>query len=133
MQGIATENFQRVREAYEILSDERQRMIYDLYGMEGLKSGLELGPKMKTGSEDEDLKSFEKLWQQRRQQQMSKPVQHSGSLLVDLSLAEMFGSFDSRPILRGYLSWTSCKALLCLIFQVLKLDNFHYFLCVCLG
>lgn len=109
MQGIATENFQKVREAYEILSDERQRMIYDLYGMEGLKSGLELGPKMKTGGEDEDSKSFEKLWQQRWQRQMSKPVQHSGSLLVDLSLAEMFGSFDSRPVLRGMTSSTEVQ------------------------
>lgn len=104
MQDVATENFQRVREAYEILSDERKRMIYDLYGMEGLNSGLELGPKLKTVDEDDVLKNFEKLWQHRREQQMSNSVQHSGSLLVDISLAEMFKSFGNRPVLRGYSS-----------------------------
>ncbi|MBA0584357.1 hypothetical protein Gorai_015173 [Gossypium raimondii] len=33
-------------EAYKILSDENKRQIYDIYGMEGLNSGLELGPKL---------------------------------------------------------------------------------------
>ncbi|KAM3402595.1 hypothetical protein ACQJBY_006448 [Aegilops geniculata] len=46
MKDVATENFQRIRDAYEILSDENKRQIYDIYGMEGLNSGLELGPKL---------------------------------------------------------------------------------------
>ncbi|KAE8672208.1 hypothetical protein F3Y22_tig00111848pilonHSYRG00187 [Hibiscus syriacus] len=46
MKEIATENFQRICEAYEILSDESKRQIYDIYGMEGLNSGLEVGPKL---------------------------------------------------------------------------------------
>ena len=46
MKEVATENFQRIRDAYEILSDENKRQIYDIYGMEGLNSGLELGPKL---------------------------------------------------------------------------------------
>ena len=100
MQGIATENFQRIREAYEILSDERKRKIYDLYGMEGLQSGMELGPKLK--SVDEILKAFEKLWQNKREKKLSDKSPHTGSLLVDISLAEMFESRRKGPTLRGY-------------------------------
>eukprot|EP00250_Pteridium_aquilinum_P009435 c18667_g1_i1 orf=202-1863(+) len=108
MQGVATESFQKIREAYEILSDERKRKIYDLYGMEGLNSGMELGPKLKTV--DEVLKGFEKLKQHRREQKMSERVQHSGSLLVDLSLAEMYRSLDNGPVLRGMTSNTEVNA-----------------------
>ncbi|PPE00209.1 hypothetical protein GOBAR_DD02785 [Gossypium barbadense] len=46
MKETATENFQRIFEAYKILSDENKRQIYDIHGMEGLNSGLELGPKL---------------------------------------------------------------------------------------
>ncbi|KAH1155261.1 hypothetical protein GYH30_050540 [Glycine max] len=45
MKDIATENFQQIYKAYEILSDLNKRQIYDIYSMEGLTSGLELGPK----------------------------------------------------------------------------------------
>lgn len=110
MQGVATENFQRIREAYEILSDERKRKIYDLYGMEGLNSGMELGPKLRTV--DDILKSFEKLQQLRREKQLSDRVHHSGSLLVDLSLAEMFESLRNGPVLRGMTSNTEVQALI---------------------
>ncbi|KAK1305388.1 Chaperone protein dnaJ 13 [Acorus calamus] len=51
MKDIPTENFQCICDAYEILTDERKRQMYDLYGMEGLKSGLELGPKLNKAEE----------------------------------------------------------------------------------
>ncbi|MCO5599085.1 hypothetical protein L7F22_053185 [Adiantum nelumboides] len=102
MQGIATESFQRIREAYEILSDERKRKIYDLYGMEGLSSGMELGPNVK--SVDEFLKEFEKLKKHRREHVMSDRVRQSGSLVVNLSLAE------NSPVLKGMTSATELEA-----------------------
>ncbi|KAK1400497.1 hypothetical protein POM88_000102 [Heracleum sosnowskyi] len=43
---IATEHFQRICEAYELLSDVNKRHIYDIYGTEGLPSGLEHGPEL---------------------------------------------------------------------------------------
>ncbi|XP_035842465.1 chaperone protein dnaJ 13 isoform X2 [Helianthus annuus] len=56
MKDVGTENFQRIYEAYEILTDEYKRQIYDMYGMEGLTSGLELGPKLNKAEELERLK-----------------------------------------------------------------------------
>nr|ATB19888.1 putative OWL1 [Juniperus drupacea] len=86
MQDIATENFQRIREAYEILSDERKRQIYDIYGMEGLVSGLELGPKLNT---PEEIKAeFERMKQRQEEEKFAAHVRPSGSWLATLSLPQ---------------------------------------------
>ncbi|PQQ13699.1 chaperone protein dnaJ 13 [Prunus yedoensis var. nudiflora] len=67
MKDTATENFQRICQAYEILSDENKRKIYDIYGMEGLTSGLELGTKLNKAEElKEELERLRKLKEKRR-------------------------------------------------------------------
>ncbi|RWR80652.1 chaperone protein dnaJ 13 [Cinnamomum micranthum f. kanehirae] len=86
MKDIATENFQRIRDAYEILSDEHKRLIYDIYGMEGLTSGLELGPKL---NKPEEIKEeLERLRRRKEEEKASVHVRPSGSLLVNLSLPQ---------------------------------------------
>jgi DnaJ family protein C protein 11 len=99
MQDIATHNFQRIREAYEILSDERKRQIYDIYGMEGLTSGLELGPKLK--SREEVKAEFERLQLRQEERRLAAHVHHRGSLLLNLSLVEFLQSFD-MPKINGF-------------------------------
>ncbi|KAL5750919.1 hypothetical protein ACOSP7_025522 [Xanthoceras sorbifolium] len=87
MKEIATENFQRICEAYEILSDENKRQIYDIYGMEGLTSGLELGPKL---NKVEELK--EELERLRKRKEQEKTLAHfrpSGTILATLSLPQL--------------------------------------------
>eukprot|EP00126_Sphaerothecum_destruens_P006052 Sdes_comp19186_c0_seq1m10015 len=39
-QDQANRHFKRISEAYEVLSDPDKRKMYDLYGLEGLKSGF---------------------------------------------------------------------------------------------
>ncbi|KAE8727774.1 Chaperone protein dnaJ 13 [Hibiscus syriacus] len=85
MKEIATENFQRICEAYEILSDENRRQIYDIYGMDGLNSGLELGPKL--NKVEEIKEQLEKLRRMKEQQKMS-PFLPSGSIVANLSLPQ---------------------------------------------
>ncbi|WOH12198.1 hypothetical protein DCAR_0831698 [Daucus carota subsp. sativus] len=100
MKDIATENFQRICEAYEILSDVNKRQIYDIYGMEGLTSGLELGPKL---DRVEEIK--EELERLRRQKQNSKVLTllPSGVILANLSLPQFL---NGHGIMRG-MSMTS--------------------------
>ncbi|KNC51119.1 DNAJC11 protein [Thecamonas trahens ATCC 50062] len=47
----ASEAFLRVAKAYKVLSDERQRMIYDLFGEKGLETSWALAETLKTPEE----------------------------------------------------------------------------------
>lgn len=42
LQEVAAANFLRLQEAYEVLSDPQTRSLYDSYGKDGLKTGMEL-------------------------------------------------------------------------------------------
>ena len=97
MKDIATENFQRVCEAYEILTDENKRIIYDIYGMEGLISGLELGPKLE--KVDEIKEELEKLKRQREKEKAEPNIRSSGSILANLSWPDLL---DGDGFMRGY-------------------------------
>ncbi|XP_042009383.1 chaperone protein dnaJ 13-like [Salvia splendens] len=96
MKDIATENFQRVCEAYEILTDENKRIIYDIYGMEGLISGLELGPKLE--KVDEIKEELEKLKRQREKEKSEPNIRSSGSILANLSWPDLL---DGDGFMRG--------------------------------
>ncbi|KAL4324145.1 hypothetical protein GQ457_11G022670 [Hibiscus cannabinus] len=100
MKEIATENFQRICEAYEILSDENKRQIYDIYGMEGLNSGLELGPKLNKA--DEIKEQLEKLRRMKEREKMSHFLP-SGTIVANLSLPQYL---DGDGIMEG-MSMTS--------------------------
>lgn len=99
MKDAATENFQRVCEAYEILSDPNKRQIYDIYGMEGLKSGLELGP---TLDKAEEIKAeLERLKRMREHQKMAAHFRSSGTILANMSLPHLL---YGDGFYRGYFS-----------------------------
>ncbi|KAH9619585.1 hypothetical protein KSS87_012589 [Heliosperma pusillum] len=106
MKEIATENFQRICEAYEILSDESKRQIYDIYGMEGLKSGLELGVKL---NKAEEIK--EELERLRRRKEFEKlaQVRSSGSIMANLSLPNFL---DGDGFMRGMSMATEAQSQL---------------------
>lgn len=109
MQDIATQNFRKIREAYEILSDERKRQIYDLYGMEGLTSGLELGPKLKT--REEVRAEFERLQQRQEERKLAAHVHHRGSMAMNLSLVQFLKTYDA-PRITGFVSLACCCGIL---------------------
>ncbi|KAL4027021.1 hypothetical protein IC575_015472 [Cucumis melo] len=96
MKDIATENFQRICEAYEILTDENKRQIYDIYGMEGLTSGLELGPKLNKA--DEIKEELERLRKRKEQEKISAHFRPSGTILANLSLPHFL---EGDGIMRG--------------------------------
>ncbi|OWM88372.1 chaperone protein dnaJ 13 [Punica granatum] len=96
MKEVATQNFQRICQAYEILSDETKRQIYDIYGMEGLNSGLELGPRL---SKAEEIKEeLERLRQRKEQEKNLAHFRPSGTILTNLSLPHLL---DGDGFVRG--------------------------------
>ncbi|PIN07579.1 Molecular chaperone (DnaJ superfamily) [Handroanthus impetiginosus] len=96
MKEIATQNFQRVCQAYEILTDENKRTIYDIYGMEGLTSGLELGPKL--DKVEEIREELERLRREREQEKVLAQIRSSGSILANLSWPDFL---DGDGIMRA--------------------------------
>ncbi|XP_076953157.1 chaperone protein dnaJ 13-like [Bidens hawaiensis] len=84
MKEVATGNFQRICEAYEILTDEYKRQIYDIYGMEGLTSGLELGPRL--NKVDEIKEELERLKRKQEEEKKSAHFQPTGVMLAQLSV-----------------------------------------------
>ncbi|VFQ88432.1 unnamed protein product [Cuscuta campestris] len=95
MKDIATENFPRICEAYEILCDETKRQIYDIYGMEGLAAGLELGPKLNKA--DEIKEELERL---RREKELEKVahVRSAGTIVAQFSLPQFL---EGEGIMKG--------------------------------
>ncbi|XP_010509572.1 PREDICTED: chaperone protein dnaJ 13-like [Camelina sativa] len=96
MKEAATENFQRICEAYEILSDETKRLIYDLYGMEGLTSGLELGPRL--SKPDEIREELERIKRRNEEAKQMAHFQPTGSIIFNLSVPHFLGG---DGIMRG--------------------------------
>lgn len=99
MQAVASENFQRIKKAFDVLSDPRQRQVYDLYGEEGLTSGLELGPRLKTGKEIRD--EYERLQVRRQELKRTAHTNQTGSVLMSLTLAETLKNLDKPPQVSG--------------------------------
>lgn len=97
MKEVATNNFQRIRDAYEILSDVRKREIYDIYGMEGLRSGYELGDKL--NKLEEIKEELEKLRRQKEEERILAHSKPTGVLLSNLSLPQYL---DGGSIIKGY-------------------------------
>ena len=101
MKEVATENFQRIRNAYEILSDENKRQIYDIYGMEGLNSGLELGPKLT--KPEEIREQLERLRRRKEEEKFLVHARPNGSIIANFSVPQYL---DGDGIMKGYIVYS---------------------------
>ncbi|XP_051192112.1 chaperone protein dnaJ 13 [Lolium perenne] len=96
MKDVATENFQRIRDAYEVLSDENKRQIYDIYGMEGLNSGLELGPKL--NKPEEIKRQLDELRRRKEEEKFFVHARSTGSVIANFSVPQYL---DGDNIMKG--------------------------------
>lgn len=108
MKDIATLNFQRIRAACEILTDDARRTVYDLYGLEGVTSGLELGPRLSAA--DGVRAELEKLQRRRRELKEAARTNLQVSLLVHLTLAETLEDLSRPPRITGMQMSAQCQA-----------------------
>lgn len=83
LQQAASQSFNRLNEAYSILSDPGKREVYDIYGMEGLKSGLEVGS---TVNSREDLREqWENFRAKEKRKLTEQNVNYSGACVLALN------------------------------------------------
>lgn len=108
MKHIATLNFQRIRTAYDILTDGARRALYDVYGLEGATSGLEVGPHL--GALDDIRAQLEKLQQRKRELKQSARTNLQVSLLVSTTLAETLADIRQPPRITGMQMSAQCQA-----------------------
>lgn len=97
MKDAATENFRQIVEAYDVLNNEEKRQIYDIYGMEGLKSGLELGPHL---NKVEELK--EQLEKLKRRKEQEKVLAHGPASMTLVAKLSLPSYLDGHGIIRRY-------------------------------
>ncbi|GAA5945002.1 J domain-containing protein [Sporobolomyces koalae] len=94
LKQAADSRFQAINHAFEVLSDPRKRVIYDELGHEGLKSELEVGPKLKSAQE---LRAeYEKLNRQQLEANLESLVRSRGELTVTSDARVMLLSDEER-------------------------------------
>lgn len=97
--GGSQEEFQELQHAYEILSDESKRSIYDQYGEEGLKEGRD-------GFEGGDI--FDLLHGRgggQNQKRKTKPVLHT----LNVTLEDLYKGNTRFLEISRYRTCTNCK------------------------
>ncbi|RZS09415.1 hypothetical protein BHM03_00040489 [Ensete ventricosum] len=97
LKDAATENFRQIVEAYDVLNNEEKRQIYDIYGMEGLKSGLELGPHLNKVAELKE--QLEKL---KRRKEQEKVIAHGPASMTLVAKLSLPSYLDGHGIIRRY-------------------------------
>jgi len=85
--------FHRIQEAYEVLSDPLKRDIYDVYGLEGVRSGLELSIPGK--SPEEMRKEFESTREKRIKEDIDAAVNFRGQYVFRVDATALISPYDS--------------------------------------
>eukprot|EP00884_Botryococcus_braunii_P017745 jgi/Botrbrau1/4654/Bobra.33_2s0025.1 len=94
LRTLASSNFMLVQEAYEVLSDERKREVYDIYGKEGLEAGLEVELRSRMR---QDIKSeWERFLKVQAGDANEDTVVHNGMHMFRFDASALLDPYDTR-------------------------------------
>ncbi|RUS23257.1 hypothetical protein BC937DRAFT_89727 [Endogone sp. FLAS-F59071] len=88
----AEAHFQVIKKAYEALTNRGKRIIYDLYGEEGLQTSWEVGPKLKTP--EEMRAEYEHQARLKREQELENLVRSKGEFHVNVDASPVFDPYE---------------------------------------
>ncbi|KAH8554416.1 hypothetical protein BGW37DRAFT_421450 [Umbelopsis sp. PMI_123] len=95
----AETQFQAIQKAYEVLIHPTKRILYDTYGEQGLKSTMEVGPKLKTP--EEMRAEYENQARLKREQELENLVRSKGDFQISLNATQVFDPYEP-PVLSGF-------------------------------
>ncbi|XP_055313601.1 dnaJ homolog subfamily C member 11 [Sitodiplosis mosellana] len=85
--------FNRIKKAYEVLSDPHKRAIYDSLGVKGLQTeGWEIVHRTKTPAEIRE--EFERLAREREERKLQQRTNPKGNITISVNATEIFNPYD---------------------------------------
>uniref|UniRef100_A0A3P9KVJ9 DnaJ homolog subfamily C member 11 n=1 Tax=Oryzias latipes TaxID=8090 RepID=A0A3P9KVJ9_ORYLA len=89
----AEQLFNRVHQAYEVLSDAHSRAIYDLFGKKGLEvEGWEVVERRRTPAEIRE--EYERLQREREERRLQQRTNPKGTISVGVDATDLFDRYD---------------------------------------
>lgn len=87
--------FNRIKRAYEVLSDPHKRAIYDSLGVKGLETeGWEIVHRTKTPSEIRE--EYERLARERAERKLQQRTNPKGNFIININATEIFSPYESE-------------------------------------
>lgn len=84
--------FNRIKRAYEVLSDPHKRAIYDSLGVKGLETaGWEIVHRTKTPSEIRE--EYERLARERAERKLQQRTNPKGYFILNINATEIFSPY----------------------------------------
>lgn len=94
-QESAQEIFNKVKEAYDVLSDSRKRAIYDTVGKRGLEvNGWEIIYRSRTPKEI--YEEYERLKREKEENILNQTVNPKGTITVAINATELFSTYNDK-------------------------------------
>ncbi|KAI9592227.1 hypothetical protein BDF19DRAFT_219992 [Syncephalis fuscata] len=88
LKRAAEERFDILHHAYEVLTDDRRRALYDEFGEEGLSIGMTIGQRYKTPEEMRE--EYRKIHKNRMEEQVEEMVKSKGEVEVIVDATSLF-------------------------------------------
>ncbi|KAK2862350.1 hypothetical protein Q5P01_001883 [Channa striata] len=89
----AEQLFNQVHQAYEVLSDDHSRAIYDIFGRKGLEvEGWEVVERKRTPAEIRE--EYERLQREREERRLQQRTNPKGTISVGVDATDLFDRYD---------------------------------------
>uniref|UniRef100_A0A3Q1JV41 DnaJ homolog subfamily C member 11 n=1 Tax=Anabas testudineus TaxID=64144 RepID=A0A3Q1JV41_ANATE len=89
----AEQLFNQVHQAYEVLSDDHSRAIYDIFGKKGLEvEGWEVVERKRTPAEIRE--EYERLQREREERRLQQRTNPKGTISVGVDATDLFDRYD---------------------------------------
>ncbi|XP_065676509.1 dnaJ homolog subfamily C member 11-like [Hydra vulgaris] len=87
-QQIAVSIFNKIHKAYEVLSNQQKRLIYNLYGQKGLDAGWEVIERIRTPQEI--LQEYERLQNEAEKRRIEQHTNPNGTTTLMIDATDLF-------------------------------------------